>query len=206
MKKSSILILAGAPLVLIAVFYFADSRQSSTSASQSAKQTAMQMQPHKQVPSNLISISPANDSNFKTALAQSEETRTAIAYAAANRESSINVEGYPSQQTYLLKKHKACFDTWNLMETERYDAVKVVEQYTRELAKAFQVSAVSWPLEVGHAANVKANSQHTALLLQKSQALRLALKEQLGLIAGSEFASQFMRENYPSPIQRKYDD
>lgn len=203
-KHRAALILGIAPLAAIAIYYTSANKEQ---AQQHSSAPIAVQDPGKisrlLVKSQAGTIPIAALDDF---IKRSEDARTESFYEAAKREAAVDFNKHQSNLPHLLEKHRGIFDKFNVSESKRIQIATEIDKYTLELSKAFRDSAVSWPLAVGHASNLKASGEHSKALIKKGQNLLQSLRDTIGQIAGNEFTVEFINLNYSLTKSEARDD
>ena len=181
-------------------------------------------QPHSKQPTDTISAAkdviqaPVKTTSLKTKKAKADESAineklqqlrdelTEMSYTAAHKAESEIVDVYRKNDPKIVAEFKPFFDTWDIGYADRNSVADAVSQYRHSMALLFQQAALNWPLEVGHAANLKGGLEHDKRISKRIFEGLNALHNRVKSVVGEERATELVTKIYPHYRRTSADD
>jgi hypothetical protein len=191
MKRNLIILIATLPVLGIAWHLFNGGSQKSPLPAASATTNT---QPKMGGNSATVDKTPRSSSGTSyqpsnRELAQDQLTQRH--HDSAQEAMKLKPSDFGKNGDFLLKKYQALFDSWGLSTQERNQFVAVVTEDGVRMAEVFLEKTKTWPLQVGHVANKKADLEHSNKANEAIRKVQEETKLKLTALVGADRVAEY---------------
>ncbi|MCX6853504.1 MAG: hypothetical protein NTV80_01205 [Verrucomicrobia bacterium] len=138
-----------------------------------------------------------DESEINANLVKLRDENTEIIYAEVDRAADEIVDVYRKNDPKVVVEFKSVFDNWDLNLSDRDAVADTVSHYRHFVADTWNKYYKSWPLEVGHATNIRGGTEHLNRLAKKIDTELNNLHSELKKVVGEDRATELVVKIHP---------